>query len=148
MSLDPKRVNQIAYDLYTSVCGANQDREVLEAAKAETTKASDALTSKRESIMQAVASMSANGGWTEPELKAAAKKAGEMHQDQDDKKTIGAIKTFVNDCQRAAHPLVRHRFDDLYKIVDTVWTQETEQKALDNATPTPVKKCFKRKYHA
>ena len=145
MALDPRRVADIAQKMYGAVSGANGAMLNQEEAKEALQDAKDNLTSTREVIMSNVADLSSQENWTDAEVKAAAKAAGEMHNDQG---TASAVKTFINDCQRAAHPLVRDRFGEIKLLVDEVWNTETEQKALDKDTPTPVRKLFKRRYHA
>jgi len=145
MALDPRRVADIAQKMYGAVSGANGALLNQEEAKEALQDAKDNLTSTREVIMSNVADLSSQEAWTDAEVKAAAKAAGEMHNDQG---TASAVKTFINDCQRAAHPLVRDRFGDIKLLVDEVWNAETEQRALDKDTPTPVRKLFKRRYHA
>lgn len=145
MALDPRRVADIAQKMYGAVAGANQELSDHNDAKALATKAGEDLRSKREVILGSVADLSVADDWTELEIKAAAKAAAQMHNDAT---TKSAVATFVNDCQRAAHPRVRARFNELFEIVRSAWLDEEEQRALDKDAPAPIKKLFKRKYHA
>lgn len=143
--MNAQRVAYIADKLSQTCAGVTGALSDLDDAKIATSAAAEAATSKREAIMSVVAGMSFTDGWTAQEIKAAAKAATEMHNNLT---TAKAMATFIGEVKRAAHPNVCDHFQALVSIRDAAWQAETEQLSLDKASPAPLRKCFKRSYHA
>lgn len=143
--LDAKRVANIARDLYNTCQSLSAEKLAEDDAKEALDDAKAQTTSKRETIMGLVAELAYTDSWTLREIDVAAGEASKLHNDLNTKK---AIQTFIGEVKHAAHPLVREHFTALKSIRDAAWDQESEQLAIDKAAPAPLRRCFKRRYHA
>jgi hypothetical protein len=143
--VDAQRLNTIATQIANTCAGIDGALTDLADAKAAKDAASTSATSKREEIMGAIADLSLAGQWTKAEITAASKLAIKKHNNLNTEK---AMATFIGEVKRAAHPNVRDHFRALVSVRDTAWAAETESLALDKTNPQPLRKCFKRSYHA
>lgn len=143
--LSANRIQDIAAAIYNTCATGNMDFEAVIDAKDVVDEKSKAAGSKREEIMAAIAKLSGAGKWIPREVDLAAKSAITMHNNV---KTKKAMETFIGEIKHSAHPDVRDHFDALLSIRNTAWQEETDQLAIDKAAPTPLRKCFKRSYHA
>jgi hypothetical protein len=139
------RLADIASQIANTCASIDSALTDLDAAKAAKDTATTNATSKREEIMSTVADLATQGAWTKGEIAAAAKLAIKRHNNLNTEK---AMATFIGEVKRAAHPDVRDHFKALVSIRDTAWQAETEELAIDKASPAPLRKCFKRSYHA
>lgn len=143
--VDAKRISAIAKALYDTCAEVNGELMAQNDAKDLLDQAKEVTTGKREKIMLAAAALSHKGDWTTKEIGLAATDAGKMHNDLNTKK---ALETFIGEVKHAAHPLVREHIGALVSIRNAAWDEETAQLDLDKAFPAPMRKCFKRRYHA
>lgn len=143
--LSANRIQDIAAAIYNTCATGNMDFEAVVDAKDVVDEKSKAAGSKREEIMAAIAKLSGAGKWIPREVDLAAKSAITMHNNV---KTKKAMETFIGEIKHSAHPDVRGHFDALLAIRNAAWQEETDQLAIDKAAATPLRKCFKRSYHA
>jgi hypothetical protein len=144
-ALSATRIADIADAIYQTCATGNMDFEAVVDAKAEVDTKADVANSKREGIMVAIAQLSEAGQWTPKEVDLAAKDAIKQHNNV---KTKKAMETFIGEIKHAAHPDVRDHVPALISIRTAAWQAETEQLKIDPDGPRPLRKCFKRAYHA
>lgn len=140
--LDKARVSQIATAMHGICAGLSSDLDSQNEAKDAVTKAGEVANGTRERIMLAVSEASVQGSWFSEEVKAAVPMAVAKVNSLDSAK---AIATFIGECKRAAHPLVRDHVSALLSIRNQAWDEEA---TLSKDFPKPVQKAFKRRYHA
>lgn len=139
------RLDEITNKIYQTCIQVTDAMEDVTDTKAAADEASKGATSKRETIMGEIAKISLAGNWTERETELASKAAAKRYNNT---KTKKAMETFMGEIKHAAHPNVRDHFSALVSIRDAAWQEETDMLALDKASPQPLRKCFKRSYHA
>ena len=140
-----QRITEIANQLKSICAGANMDMSDHVDAKDAATVAGEKSNTTREGLMANVADLASAGKWTPKEVDLAAKQANEGHANT---KTKKAMETFVGELKSAAHPDVRDHFKALVSIRDEAWKAETEQLDMDPKAFAPLRKAFKRNYHA
>jgi hypothetical protein len=135
-----ERIRNIANDI-RQMCNGITSYDLDKAdLTAQAKAAGEAAMGAREGIMQRIAQMSVASNLTEAEVRGACALAASMGNDKTDK----SVSTFIADVKRAAHPNVRDRFDTLFALRNDAW----EMEQLDKEGGQPIKKAFKRKYHA
>lgn len=143
--LNQQRIDQIADAIAQTCAGVNSFVDDYDTAKTAAATANDMAYGKRESIMVAIAELSLAGLWTKVEIKLACKNAALKHNNTENKNAFAA---FVGECKNAAAPLARAHVPALLAARNAAWDTEAEQLKLDPSAPAPLKKAFKRKYHA
>lgn len=132
-------VRQIRGAALPLLAATSQATEARDAAQA----AANHLTSSREGIMVALADLSLKGQWSAGEVKAAAKAAADLSNNETEK----ALATFINETRKAMSPKVRMHVDTLISVRDNAWEAEKLAYNEDKDTPTPLRKAFSRGYH-
>jgi len=145
-NLDAARIAAMAQSLRTNADDVNVDVGLHTAAKDAAKAAGENVNSKRVDIMFVIADLASQDNWLPEEIDAATKIAA---KDNGGPTTEGSIKTFLYEIGYAAHPNVRDNFRTMVSVVNLAWANETEQSVISQgATPTPIAKWAKRKYHA
>lgn len=112
-------------------------------ARDASTEASAKHTVSRETIMAELAKLSQGGQWTSGEVKHASQVAANLSNNESEK----ALATFIGQCKLAMAPKVRAYVGDFLALRDLAWEAEKAAYAIDDETPTPLKKAFARGYH-
>lgn len=143
--IDAARVAAITDAMFATCMGAKESmNEAAQAAEASKDAAKSAV-SVRESVMFKIAEISLVNDWQPVETKLAAKAAGARTTNL---ATAGSLAVFISECSRAAHPLIRERFHEIVALRNDAWDTEEMMLEADKASPAPVRKAFKRRYHA
>ena len=147
-NLDAARIEEMAGLIRTNADDVNAEVTLHGEAKAAEKAAGVVVNSKRVKIMQVMADLAIAGNWLPAEIDAAAAIAAK-DKDNGGPKLDGSLKTFLYEICYAAHPMVRDNFRTLNEVVELAWRNEIEQNVITNkASPTPIAKWAKRKYHA
>lgn len=144
MALNAQRIADISQAMYGVIEGANGSYDAAAMAKRDKAGADEALVGKRESVLANIAGLARDQDWTHTEVIAAGNAAAQMYTGND-KAKASHVKTLVNHCKLAAHPLVRDQFASLVGMIADCVELES---LMESADERPVLKLFKRRYHA
>lgn len=143
VAADPIRIREIAGQIRAAAAPVTFSAQDNDTAKDNAKAASDTHRTTREGVFVVLADLALTGHWSQDEITAAAAKAKEISNAQDEK----AIATFIGEAKAAMDPSVRGHVSDLVVLRDLVWTQEEDLKTADSNAATLFKDVFKRKQH-
>jgi hypothetical protein len=145
MSTTTKDLDTVARSIYAAITPVLGSKETLDNAKDLKTQASDAHVGTRETMLVKCAEISAKHKLSKADVTTVATRAAAMNNNKANEKTI---QTLVSEIKNAAHPDVRAHVPELVDMINGAWKAEDEAFKTDKATPRPIAKLFKRRYHA
>lgn len=148
VTIDHARNADIAQQIkstFGALVGTAEDREAIREQANEANKDAESKdVNARESALTNLASMAFMGDWTVGEIKLGMTTACTLFSNAT---TPKAIATFKADAMAVMDPRVRSSLASIIYQRDKAWDAEQEELVRDKASPSPIRKAFKRKYH-